>query len=418
MNKKKKSRNHSFEMDKKLIDIYNNRLFNVKTIKANNYTKKWNKLRPPISQGLFSYNKTVKNVPFQKKRNSRNIKNNIFFSINAFSNNNYIKNTTNSKNNNYTNNIFFSSVNKKSSTKNSLLSSSSIDLNKYKINKDENKKIHLSDRKEKNYINKFINKSINLNINLKLEKNKSNKEKNNICIIPYYKNYFISSPKYQIESRRMILEYIKILNKREKNIRVIMKKNNISEKILNQKFAIKNINDINLNNNYYFEEIENNSDSEEKKDPYLNINNKKINIINFNKNFNNSNLLITDKNKKINILKFLFVPKVLNLIESNKESQKYIFTLVPDESTYIKGLENYKLIWRNMDNYEIENEINIKDIKDCFINEKSRNRFIIKVQMDDFNEYVFEIESPTNEVCEYFTFGINDLLEKLKRIEL
>ena len=43
------------------------------------------------------------------------------------------------------------------------------------------------------------------------------------------------------ESRRMILEYIKILNKNEKNIKNVLKKNNISELILNQKQTTKPI---------------------------------------------------------------------------------------------------------------------------------------------------------------------------------
>ena len=64
------------------------------------------------------------------------------------------------------------------------------------------------------------------------------------------------------------------------------------------------------------------------------------------------------------------MPKVLNIIESNEKSEKYIFIVVPDESTYLEGVESYKLVWRNMESNEVENELSIKNIKDCVINKK------------------------------------------------
>ena len=437
MNKKKKSRNYSARIGKKNLDIKNSKFFNVQSVQMSNYLKNKIKIRPPFSPGLFSYSKSKKNISKVNKMNSRNIKNsNNFFLSNVYSiKPNYTKNSTTSKNNNYIKNILYSSINKKSNTKSLLLSCSTLNLNKYKLSTNESNKIRYLDSNEKQNINKFNNKSINLNINFNVEKNKSVDEKNT-QIIPQYKNYFISSEKYQNESRRMLLEYIKILNKKEKNINNILKQNNISEKVLNQKFIIKGINNSNdsvqlsdknfiigegKNYNYlndlndsFSEESKNELNYEDNNEPYVNIKNKYINFNKKNK-FNYINSIKNQNNKKINIINFLFVPKVLNLVESKGKTEKYIFCTVPDESSFIKGEENYKFIWKNMVDNEIENEFKIDNIKECFINEKYKNRFIIKVQMDDYTELKFEIETPTNEVSEYYSYGINYLLKKLIR---
>ena len=271
-----------------------------------------------------------------------------------------------------------------------------------------------------------------------MKKTKKNNEKNIDMRYTIYKNYFISCPKNIIESRRMIIEYIKILNKKEKNIFNILKRNNISERVLNQKYS--NINEKNIdpirqiNNailgekkkelflnslNYSFsdESIKNSNDGEDNEPYPNNKNEKKTSVIyknnNKNNNFNVKNSLNIQKNQKINIINFLCVPKVFNLIESNKNSEKYIFVVVPSEITYLKGFENYKLVLRNMVSNEIENELNIKNIKECYINKNYKNRFIIKVQIDQFNEINLEIETPNDEISEYFTYGIN-LLSKNK----
>ena len=446
MNNKNKSRNYSSNIGKKRQDFNKKKVFNEKTVQVNNNSKNKIKLRPPFSPGLFSYNKPVQIIPQNRTQNSRNIKkNNNFFNSNVFSSQpDYTKISSIDKNYNLTNNMFLSSVNKKTSTKNSLLlSNSTINLNKYKISINDSNKNPSFDSSEKQNINKFINKSINLNINFNYEKDKSNSDKNNnIQIISQYKNFFLTSPKYKTESRRMILEYIKILNKEERNIQKILKENNISEKVLNQKNVIKNKNKMNFNNNSvkfnnkelknvlageakknpimsglnnsFSAESDNNTNSEENNETYMNIlNNKKNSAFNTNNKFTFVNDLNNQKKKKISLLNFLFVPKILNLLESKNKSEKYIFSLVPEVSTYMKGFENYKFIWRNIINNQIENEIDIRYIKECFINERHKNRFVIKVQMNESNKSFFEIETPTNEICEYFTYGINNLMNSI-----
>lgn len=430
-----KSRNYSSKAKKNIVNNYMNKHIPKQTTKSININKSKMKLRPPFNPGFFSYNKSINNNN-QKKKNihSRNTKinnnNNDFFLSNTFSiNPKDTKNSSNQQNSNYLNSIIFSSVNKKIHTNNSLLSHSSINLNKYKINIQNISNIRRKiDNNEKNNVNNFVNKSINLNINFNYEKRNKPLKENNIILIPCYKNYFKSSKKHEIESRRMLLEYTKLLNKKEKNVKQILLKNNISSKILNKKLV--NVNDINstkinsddillgetskniyLNNiNYsFFGESKKNSNIEEYYEHNKNnaFSNKFIKINNeTNNNFSFINSLNSQNHKKIKLINFLFVPKILNLIQPYKKSEKYIFAIVPDENTYIKGIESYKFIMRNILNNEIENEFYINDIQECYINEKKTNRFIIKVKYNNDNNKNIEIETPSNEICEYYVNGI------------
>ena len=429
---KNKSRNYSLRVPKDKLVTNKNQKNNIKTLKSVNYNKNKIKIKPPFNPGLFSYNVSMRQINKKKSNYSRNIKknNSNFFSSNIYPvSPNFTKKTSNEKNNNYFNNITNSSINKKITTKNSLLSQSSINLNKYKINNSIHNSTRSADSIGNKNINKFINQNINLNINFNY--NKINpKQENNINLIHHYKNYFAVSSKYEIESRRMLIEYIKILNKKEKNIKNILQRNNISQKILNQKIPhLKQVNSNEMNStkinsneillgeskkNAFLNNLDyssSQSDNSSNKEKYYESSSN-VKTINKNKFLNNSmdkfsiNLPTYKSDKKIKIINFLFVPKILNIIESDEKSEKYIFVLVPDESTYINGIENYKLIWRDIDNFEIKDEININNIKECYINDKYSNRFIIKAQVNQFNEFNIEIEAPTKQICEYIVYGI------------
>ena len=66
-----------------------------------------------------------------------------------------------------------------------------------------------------------------------------------------------------------------------------------------------------------------------------------------------------------------------------------------------------------MENYEVENEFNIKLIKKCDENKIFRNRFGLKVINDDIGEeFNYEIETPSDEICNDYVIGINYLINK------
>ena len=379
-----------------------------------NNNKKKRIIKPPFKQGLYSYKNTSYNyIP--------KINNNNFFSYDTP---NYsIINIKKDKNNIINiNNIYMPNE-----PGNSSLSFSSINLNKYKINNMPNNfdKNEIKEINDSNSIIKNTNLSMNFNLsNHSINNNNKSNPNNTMNKSIIYHDYFKDSLPYEKESRRMIIEFAKLNLNKKKDIKQIIKENNISLKILNQKYAEKDEekeNDINNNTN-------NNTNrelfGEAKKQVYLknldyylsqnstittevlNNKNKKFNIEN--------NFLINNKNKKrINILNFLLTPRVLNLIEDSENKKKFIFLIALDEIFFSEGKESYLFQWKNMENNEIENQFNIKLIKNCIENKIFNNRFCLKVEnQDSQQEYNYEIETPSNEICNNYVTGINYLLCK------
>jgi hypothetical protein len=278
-------------------------------------------------------------------------------------------------------------------------------------NVNNNKSINMS----MTNLNKIKDNNLNSNNNNFMSKKtiKSNVGGNNEdpFPLPHYKNYFIENPKNEVESRRMIIEYLKIMNKNVNNISKVLINNNISRKVLNQKYT----------ENEYYENYE--LFGEAKKELYLKNLNYSLSSDSDNSNeednkdFNNvlsmnnlNSLLLDNEKKKIDILYFLCVPKVLNLIGENNSKQKFIFLVVPDENTLMKAKESYLFQWRDMSNNEVENEFNLKSIKSCYVSDKYNNRFLIEVEKEDLIEnLIFEIETPSKEVCDYYVNGIQFL---------
>lgn len=417
----------------------------------NNSNKKL--IKPPFRQGLYSYGQTLNIFQENKKRtnNNKNYYSSASNSPNLSSNKNNNKINYSKGNLLNLNNIILSKDGHRITYNNSSLAFSTINLNKYKINSMDkslkfktinnmnnnldynNNNININDDKENT---KNVNSNINNNKSINMSMTNLNKNKdNNLNInnnyfmskktikssnmgnnedsfpLPHYKNYFIENPKNEVESRRMIIEYIKILNKNVNSVSKVLINNNISRKILNQKYT----------DTEYYENYE--LFGEAKKELYLKNLNYSLSSDSDNSNeednkdFNNvlsmnnlNSLLLDNEKKKIDILYFLCVPKVLNLIGENNSKQKYIFIVVPDENTLIKAKESYLFQWRDMSNNEVENEFNLKSIKSCSVSDKYNNRFIIEVEKEDLIENLnFEIETPSKEVCDYYVNGIQFL---------
>ena len=260
------------------LNNHNNIMIKSQKGKINNNTYKNNYrnfyLKPPFKQGLFSYKTSLNNTNNNTIINKKN-KNNSTNSSLILSPNIQLNFDDEDGNSNF-NNI---SINKSIST---------IDLNKYKIN------VNNTNSKNSNLINpnisnttttSFNNKNIKGNNNIQsfemlkfspIQSKNKNCISNSLIIIDndmnsqsFFKQdesnmiatksmrkfiedetYFKNKKKYEKESRRMCIEYIKILMKdKNKSISNIFLENHFSQKILQQTKLYNNINNNSYNNN-------------------------------------------------------------------------------------------------------------------------------------------------------------------------
>lgn len=414
----KNNRNNSTTIDN-YHSSKNSSLLDILLHKKN----KTKKIRPPFRKGLFSYKHSF-NVSHNESMENK-LSNNVSHNLSSFESQKYLNLDSNKENINYNNNNSYNMI--KNDPKNykpnynSSLSFSTINLNKYKISmtssqNDKNIKEN-NFRSYKPYNNNFKNVSLTLN-------NSTNNESNFITGNKIYYNFFKDNNNYEKESRRMIIEYLKVMGRidnKNKNRNCNFKKtvldNNISLKILNQK-CVEN----EFNNNEILDDTKkhfhknniNYSVSSDSITSNISIDN---NILKNNKKFNLNkfdNISFFNENKKIDLINFLLVPRVLNLI-SGDTKEKYIFLITLDGIFYKEGEENYKIQWRNMTKNEIENEMNIRQINYCYQNSKLNNRFIIKAHNEINQKFFFEIETPSKELCNNYVKGINYLLKQINK---
>ena len=447
-----------------------NKRFEKFVNKNNNYTNKLNDLNLNLGRnyktnkktGPYQYSYTYKNTYFKN-----NYLNQTHFYHNSIQNKRKLKlipgmfsykrstnyNLNNSCDTNNKNYILFPNIKLlNDNTQNSSLrtlsyndnisnnfpSISSLNLNKYRINSENNYKnrsIDIGNTLNNTNFNydflKYNNIIINniqqpkvrsssteiMNIKTK-KRNKinsdqyNNKNENNENINNNYeyeiktKNYFLGKTKSENESRRMIVEYLKILKLKEKNkykINNILKINHISHKVLNQQIILNNI--INYNNNSL-----NNS---------LNLNyskvikapKKKTNLKNIDKFLNDMNDI---KNDKIKMLKFLSMPRIMELNFMQK-NYTYIFMLVPNQLSYLKGIESYIFQWIDIKSRKLLGGFDLIKVNSCCINYQNDRKVLIET-FDGIFHRQYELITVSNKIASYYVKSINYLsrLEKCK----
>ena len=228
------------------------------------------------------------------------------------------------------------------------------------MNKTEIKRIIHDDNNEiiKNpnlSMNIKMNMNFDINSNPNINKNIENNSMINLKLGKEYYNYFNDRLKYEKESRRMIIELVKVKlgNKKTNNIGVkqVLEDNKISLKVLNQRLSQKEYENELSNNNSNLNSLNNKEVfGEEKKLVYLkNLDNYfpsqsstiTTEIMQTNQNKNNSifdieNSMNNKSRKKTNITNFLLTPRVLNLIGEFGKKEKYIFLISLDEIFYLQ----------------------------------------------------------------------------------
>ena len=433
---KKNNTNISLGRNSKLLpstNIYNNNNTYRYPLLKNTYVNQMkntqyyrqNQIKSKLIPGMFSY-KRPSNLSnsYDSKNISKNNSSKISNKLNTNNQNQLlIANLKLLIDNTETSSIRTLTINDNISNNNP--SFSSINLNKYKIMNDINHKNRSMDMgntfNNTNYNYDFLKYNNIIINNIQQSKIKSrsndamsiaskNSSKNNSIqynaktdgnkIILEAKNFFSKKSKAENESRRMIVEYLKILKQKEKNklqIINILKNNNISSKVLNQKLTINNKS---LSNSFV-------SNFTKKIDSPK----KKTNLKNINKFLNDMDDITNDK---INMIKFLSVPRVMEIIFLNNK-YKFIFMLVPNQLCYLKGIESYIFQWSDIKKRKIVGGFDLIKIDSCCINYQNNKNILIETFNGQFRKQ-YELITSSNSIASYYVKSFNYLsrLEKCK----
>ena len=241
------------------------------------------------------------------------------------------------------------------------------------------------------------------NLSQFLNKAKGDKEKNNTL----FTNNFLFKSKAENESRRMIIEYLKVLKQKEKNkykIVNILKNQNISDKVLNQQKVNTNLNIYTMN-------------SKNSKFFYLKSNKKvdfpgeSINLRNISKFLKDMNDITKDK---ISMIKFLSIPRIMGLIFMEKD-YKFIFMLKPNRLSYLKGLESYIFQWSDIKTKKEIGGFDLLKVNSCCINSKQNENVLIET-FDGVIHRQYELITKSKDDASNIVKSINYLsrLEKCK----
>jgi len=412
------------------INIFNSYLLRKKNLK--------------ILPGMFSYKRKI-----SKKNSNDNIKN-LNKSYNSSDkhniqnkknkNNINYSNFVNNNNNNNKNNIILNNIkslvdNTESSSIISLSNNdcnsiqpsffSSVNLNKFKLLNDaniKNRSMDMGNIFDNTHYNfdflKYNNIIINniqqpkirsrsneiMHINNKKNKKKKAKKKakneNNIDDDSISKEIKVKESKAVNESRKMLIDDLKPLQSKDLNkneMNDVLKNNNISPKVLNQQMVLNN----DINNSYSI--ASNLSKVEEPK--------KKTNLKNVQKFLNNMNDVTKDK---INMIKFLSIPRMmkLNFLEQN---YKFIFMLMPNSLSYIKGIESYIFQWNDISTSKVVGGFDLLKVNSCYINYQNNKNIFIET-FDGINHRQYELLTKSSDIASLYVKSINYLsrLEKSK----
>ena len=429
-NKNKPSKQKMVNTINYKINIFNSYLLRKKNLK--------------ILPGMFSYKRKI-----SKKNSNDNIKN-LNKSYNSSDkhniqnkknkNNINYSNFVNNNNNNNKNNIILNNIkslvdNTESSSIISLSNNdcnsiqpsffSSVNLNKFKLLNDaniKNRSMDMGNIFDNTHYNfdflKYNNIIINniqqpkirsrsneiMHINNKKNKKKKTKKKakneNNIDDDSISKEIKVKEAKAENESRKMLIDDLKPLQNKDLNkneMNDVLKNNNISPKVLNQQMVLNN----DINNSYSI--ASNLSKVEEPK--------KKTNLKNVQKFLNNMNDVTKDK---INMIKFLSIPRMmkLNFLEQN---YKFIFMLMPNSLSYIKGIESYIFQWNDISTSKVVGGFDLLKVNSCYINYQNNKNIFIET-FDGINHRIYELLTKSSDIASLYVKSINYLsrLEKSK----
>lgn len=242
-------------------------------------------------------------------------------------------------------------------------------------------------------------------------------------------SYFKSRPSNERESRRLMVEYVKLIKKQNssKSISSILSMNNYNSKILQQDQVTQSNKNIVQSSNFFSGNQSPNtflfSPNPESLPNPLNLNSKPqpnisiySNMTDGTKQYSQFLSDITDDSKeKINLINFLTTPRVMNLLTKQNERQAYIFLLSPNTSSYVYGIESYAFRWIELKEGKSYGNFDMIKMISCLAVKESYNQFEITVGgVGEEEERSYLIEASTREMCDNYIKCLNYLSQLIK----
>ena len=350
--------------------LYSNNSSNIKNITPTNYNKDFSTYtfgQKNIINNNMINNNTKISSPIFLEQIKDNKENNNKFNINNLSDfkSNSNKKYFNSNLNSIKSNINTNNINNKNQNMliNDIIHENESDNNEE--NEDNNKE---EEEESEEQIN-----SEDDDLEEKISSEHSKQEPNEI-----------SNVNFELENKRMTLEYIKVLGLENKlyskvNIKEICEENNISTDFI-------------LDGNEYYEKL--NKIIEMNK----NNNEKKIEKFDFDMDFIYLNKINMDKN--LELICFISIPRIICMNE-----KLYLFQITPNMN-YIESFFIFKLPEKLE---KIIFKFSIKYLKCCF--RKDKNTFTLQIiQNKTFNKLTYDIITKFDIECEKYVNGINLLI--------
>ena len=202
---------------------------------------------------------------------------------------------------------------------------------------------------------------------------------------------FLFSKFYQKESRRMIVEYLKLLKltKKKNSINNILTNENINQLVLLKPINEKENNS--LNNSINHNNLDNSYLASNRKHPPFSINNSpksnnliessSKNILNEPNSFRILNNFLNDMDDeskdKISLITFLSIPRIMKMVISQEQTYSYVFYCSPTNISCLYGIETYIFKWNECKNYNLVGYFDLINVENCYLDNKNKKIFNI-----------------------------------------
>ena len=430
INTEKRLNNNNFN-NNNIEELNINNINNINNNQNNSLIKNASQSSLSVDLNRFKINPNTFNNSKIKSKLKLNQKEN-FETFNPAKDNNYIS-INNSNENIDVNNINNdNNINEKKSKEKNNIKSLLKNFNPYDIKTFLGDKApqQKSQKKKLTFVNNIPPSTSNLQMILYNKKMEDlNKRKN---------PEFIFKEFYQKESRRMLVEYLKIYKDDNISLKNFMKNENINPLVLlnkeqeeenleNKSNIINNNDDTNINISYLNKEISQKSFSKSyttnKKGLSANSTKNKFNNVNSFKMLSTFLNDINDESQEKSFLIFLSIPRILGLVTSLGEKLSYVFCSSPTNISCIYGIETYIFKWNDCKNYNLIGYFDLINVDNCYVNPENKKRIDIYISLGKKNkkennkvneENYYCIEATDEEIAQNYVQAINFVSQLIK----